>query len=184
MFCLETFHSIKSLTCKGLVPLANTIWFSTKPLNIFQICFRMKKPLCLWWRGDEHGSCGLLHNWLTCWALAGIRRRCLLSRWAKDSYLQWQSNGEITFQGIAGKPVHMCASGHPHTMELQNRLWAKHKKISLEDNHFSQGYLLGSVRCTERSANKPYSYLTDNIVHISNLCKHTLITITISPLSY
>lgn len=60
----------------------------------------------------------------------------------------------------------------------------RHKKISLEDNHFSQGYLLGSVRCTERSANKPYSYLTDNIVHISNLCKHTLITITISPLSY
>lgn len=120
MFCLET--SIKCLTCKGLVPLADTIWFSTKPLNVFQIGFRVKKPLCLWWRGDEHGSCGLLHNRLTRWALAGVRRGGLLSWWAKDSYLQWQSNGEITSGENA---LHICASSHPHTMELLKQVMSK-----------------------------------------------------------
>lgn len=99
----------------------------------------MKKPLCLWWRGDEHGSCGLLHNWLTRGALAGIRRGCLLSRRAKDSYLQWQSDGEITFGGAAGKPLHIYAPRHPHIMKLQNRLWAKAK----EDTYFSQGFPRG-----------------------------------------
>lgn len=101
----------KSLTCKGLVPLADAIWFSTKPLNVFQIGFRMKKPLCLWWRGDKHGSWGLLHDRLTCWALAWIRRGRLLSWWAKDSYLQQQSNGEVVLVITEGT-----------------------KKISLEDN--------------------------------------------------
>lgn len=176
---------IKSLTCKGLVPLANTIWFSTKPLNIFQIGFRMKKPLCLWWRGDEHGSCGLLHNWLTCWALAGIRRGCLLSRRTKDSYLQWQKQWRDHIWGNCREAAsHLCIRSSSYN-GASKQVSKGIRKFFLEDTHFSQGYLLWSPRCTERgSANKPYSYLTDNIGHISNLCKHILITITISPLSY
>lgn len=119
---------IKSLTCKGLVPLADAVGFSTEPLNVFQIGFRVEKPLCLWWRGHEHGSCGLLHNRLTCWALAGVRRGCLLSWRAEDPYLQWQSDGQITLGGTAGKPLHISASGHPHAMEFQHKMMSKGKR--------------------------------------------------------
>lgn len=137
----------QSLTCKGLVPLADTVGLSTEPLNVFQVGFRMEEPLCLWWGGDEHGCAGLLHDGLAGGALPGIRWRRLLARWAQDPDLQSEPGTGHTTGATQGGCRELPSLG---AFSCNGGYMQKPEKISPETHALCRG-------CTEGgSANRPF----------------------------
>lgn len=132
----------------------------------------MEEPLCLWWRGDEHGGAGLLHDRLAGGALPWVRWGRLLPWRAQDPHLKGNQPG-VTPQGALQEHPSLGASS---CNGVSTEVMCK----SLRKFPWRGMLWPGEAQIKEVQTN--HSYSTD-ILHISDLRKYTLVIITISPLT-